>query len=107
MVSMQSPRPSQIPSATLAAGGHAYTIVDLPGPFGADYAPLPVVLRLLLENALRNMQGQERDTDVDALFAWLHTGPSEAELPFQPGRGPITTTPTRPEERHGGKEEVN
>ncbi|MBO1111375.1 aconitate hydratase AcnA [Bordetella petrii] len=93
---MQASRPSQIPSATLAAGGRTYAIVDLPGPFGADYARLPVVLRLLLENALRNMQGQERDKAVDALFAWLATGTSEAEIAFQPGRVLMHDTTSTP-----------
>src|SRR3546814_663292 len=96
MVSMQSPRPSKIPSATLAAGGHAYTIVDLPGPFGADSARLPVVLRRLRENGRPNMQGKERDNAVEALFAWMATGTSEAEIPFRPGRVLMHDTTSTP-----------
>ena len=42
-----------VPLATLHLGEHNYRIVDLPAAAGADYARLPWVLRLLLENVLR------------------------------------------------------
>jgi len=82
--------------ATLSTGGQSYCMVDLPGPFGADYARLPVVLRLLLENALRNMRGAERGNAVRALFDWLATGTSEAEIAFQPGRVLMHDTTSTP-----------
>lgn len=82
--------------ATLTIGPQSYRIVDLPGPFGADYYRLPLVLRLLLENALRNMRGNERDVAVQALFDWLQTGSSEAEIAFQPGRVLMHDTTSTP-----------
>ena len=92
---MKSAHSSASP-ATLTIGSHTYAVVDLPGPFGTDYFRLPVVLRLLLENALRNMQGDERDTAVRALFEWLETGSSEAEIAFQPGRVLMHDTTSTP-----------
>ncbi|WP_144631067.1 aconitate hydratase AcnA [Bordetella genomosp. 13] len=84
------------PCADLAVGPRTYRIVDLPGRHGPDYARLPAVLRLLLENALRNMRGQERDDAVRALFDWLDTGTSEAEMAFQPGRVLMHDTTSTP-----------
>ena len=93
---MESTHISFPPMATLTIGSQPYTIVDLPGPFGADYFELPVVLRLLLENALRDMQGDERDVAVQSLFDWLQTGSSEAEIAFQPGRVLMHDTTSTP-----------
>jgi aconitate hydratase len=45
----------------------------------------PWCFALLLENVLRNTAGAERDAAVAALFDWLGTGRSEAEIAFQPG----------------------
>ncbi|MGV2906170.1 aconitase family protein, partial [Achromobacter sp. AGC25] len=87
---------SRFAPATLSTGEQSYCMVDLPGPFGADYARLPIVLRLLLENALRNMRGAERDNAVRALFDWLATGTSEAEIAFQPGRVLMHDTTSTP-----------
>ena len=87
---------SAIPSTTLSLGHQTYCIVDIPGRFGQDYARLPVVLRLLLENALRNMRGPERDAAVGALFQWLETGTSESEIAFQPGRVLMHDTTSTP-----------
>ncbi|MFY3312805.1 aconitase family protein, partial [Achromobacter ruhlandii] len=76
--------------------GVAYTHIDMAGQYGADFQRLPVVLRLLLENALRNMRGAERDDAVAALFAWLAHGTSEAEIAFQPGRVLMHDTTSTP-----------
>ncbi len=76
--------------------GTRYACLDLPAEFGTDYFRLPVVLRLLLENALRNMQGAERDAAVAALFGWLAHGTSEAEIAFQPGRVLMHDTTSTP-----------
>ncbi|WP_447578570.1 aconitate hydratase AcnA [Achromobacter kerstersii] len=90
-----------LPQTVLTLDGDAfkdarYTFIDLPTLFGADYFRLPVVLRLLLENALRNMQGDERDAAVAALFAWLDHGTSDAEIAFQPGRVLMHDTTSTP-----------
>lgn len=82
--------------ASFTLGGTVYTHLDLPAMFAADYFRLPVVLRLLLENVLRNMQGDERDTAVAALFGWLEHGTSEAEIAFQPGRVLMHDTTSTP-----------
>ena len=76
--------------------GATYSFVDLPALYGADYFRLPVVLRLLLENALRNMQGGERDAAIAALLRWLDHGTSEAEIAFQPGRVLMHDTTSTP-----------
>ena len=66
--------------------GKLYCMSDLLGLFGKELLQLPVVLRLLLENLLRNTSGPEREQAVVAIFAWRKTGSSEAEIAFQPGR---------------------
>jgi aconitate hydratase len=81
---------------TLLFKGAPHSYIDLPAMFGADLFRLPVVLRLLLENVLRNMRGGERDAAVQALLAWLETGTSEAEIAFQPGRVLMHDTTSTP-----------
>ncbi|MBO1013159.1 aconitate hydratase AcnA [Achromobacter sp. SD115] len=82
--------------ARFTLNGARHTCLDLPGMYGAEYFRLPVVLRLLLENALRNMQGTERDAATAALFEWLEHGTSEAEIAFQPGRVLMHDTTSTP-----------
>ena len=77
---------SSFAPATLTHGGSTYLMADLPALSGARHAALPVVLRILLENLVRNTDGAEREEAVRAMFAWLDTGSSEAEIAFQPGR---------------------
>jgi aconitate hydratase len=83
-------------SSPLQIGDETLRIIDLPKRFGQDFFRLPVVLRLLLENALRNMQGAEREAAASALFAWLEHGTSEAEIAFQPGRVLMHDTTSTP-----------
>ncbi|MEF7617001.1 aconitate hydratase AcnA [Aquincola sp. MAHUQ-54] len=80
----------------LVFDGQAARIVDLPALFGERLARLPVVLRLLLENVVRCMRGDERDAAVAALFGWLDSGTSEAEIEFQPGRVLMHDTTSTP-----------
>ncbi|SSW65604.1 aconitate hydratase AcnA [Achromobacter agilis] len=82
--------------ASFTLDGTLYTYLDLPGMYGQAYYRLPVVLRLLLENALRNMQDAERDAAVAALFGWLEHGTSESEVAFQPGRVLMHDTTSTP-----------
>jgi aconitate hydratase len=84
------------PAGRLSVQGATYAIVDLPALFGARLQRLPVVLRLLLENVVRNMQGAERQAAVAAVLAWLDQGSSEAELAFQPGRVLMHDTTSTP-----------
>lgn len=82
--------------ASFTLDGVRYTYLDLAGAYGEAYFRLPVVLRLLLENALRNMADTERDAAAAALFGWLEQGTSEAEIAFQPGRVLMHDTTSTP-----------
>ena len=87
---------TQFKTATLTSSGQSYVFLDLPVQYGSRYTQLPVVLRLLLENASRHMQGKERTQAVQALLDWLETGSSEAEIAFQPGRVLMHDTTSTP-----------
>ncbi|CEJ17648.1 putative aconitate hydratase, n-terminal; protein [Ralstonia solanacearum IPO1609] len=64
--------------------------------FGKTLERLPVVLRLLLENTLRNTEGRERQRAVEGLLRWLETGMSEEEIAFQPARVLMHDTTSTP-----------
>ncbi|MGO4306888.1 aconitate hydratase AcnA [Cupriavidus sp. RAF12] len=78
------------------ADGVTYRYVDLPAMLGSSLAQLPVVLRLLIENVARNMDGEERAEAIAAIVAWLDAGTSEAEIAFQPGRVLMHDTTSTP-----------
>ncbi|MBN3724538.1 aconitate hydratase AcnA [Burkholderia sp. Ac-20379] len=80
----------------LHLGGEPLCYVDLPGRFGAELNTLPVVLRLLLENVMRNTDGDERARAVGAIFAWRERGSSEHEIAFQPNRVLMHDTTSTP-----------
>lgn len=84
------------PNSVLSLGQENFRFVDLPAMFGTRLQQLPVVLRHLLENVQRNTAGNERTDAVDALFAWLDRGTSEAEIAFQPGRVLMHDTTSTP-----------
>jgi aconitate hydratase len=77
---------SSFPPTRLEHAGLSYRLVDLPSLFGGRLRQLPVVLRVLLENVIRNTAGAEQKCAVDAIFEWRERGRSEAEIAFQPGR---------------------
>ncbi len=83
-------------AGVLCVGGADLAFVDLPARFGAVLQRLPVVLRILLENVLRNMHGKERTAAEAALLAWLATGTSQAEIEFQPARVLMHDTTSTP-----------
>ena len=87
---------TEIPVLALRANGIAYQATDLHGIAGTQLAQMPVVLRLLLENAARNMAGSERAAAIAALLAWTQTGSSEAEIAYQPGRVLMHDTTSTP-----------
>jgi aconitate hydratase len=70
---------------TLDVEGKSYRMADIAAVAGDDLTRLPVILRILLENALRNA-GAERDEAVAAIRGWLAHGRSEREIAFQPAR---------------------
>ena len=82
--------------AQLDHAGTSYRLVDLPALFGEPLRRLPVVLRILLENIIRNTGGKEREEAVTAIFGWLEHGTSEAEIAFQPGRVLMHDTTSTP-----------
>ncbi|MFM0203706.1 aconitate hydratase AcnA [Paraburkholderia fungorum] len=86
-----------VPSeATLDVGQSTYRFVDLPLMFGDTLARLPVVLRLLLENVIRNTDGDERRQAVEGILQWLERGTSEVEIAFQPSRVLMHDTTSTP-----------
>ncbi|WP_322981432.1 aconitate hydratase AcnA [Pseudomonas sp. C11] len=84
------------PCEYLSIGNERYRFVDLPAIAGDCLEQLPVVLRLMLENVLRNMAGEERDAAVSAIFDWLGTGTSEDEIAFRPARVLMHDTTSTP-----------
>jgi aconitate hydratase len=88
--------PSTPPTDLLQVGNASYRVINLPALFGASLACFPVVLRLLMENAARNMQGAERDAAIGALLAWLDTRSSQSEIAFQPCRVLMHDTTSTP-----------
>jgi aconitate hydratase len=87
---------TSLPPAYLDHAGQRYRLVDLPALFGPRLLRLPVVLRLLLENILRNSLEDERQAGVDAIFGWLEHSSSEAEIAYQPGRVLMHDTTSTP-----------
>ncbi|WP_347555424.1 aconitate hydratase AcnA [Robbsia sp. KACC 23696] len=84
------------PEARLQSGDLSLRYIDLPSMFGEALMRLPVVLRLLLENVIRNTDGDERRAAVDGIFAWLAQGSSEVEIAFQPNRVLMHDTTSTP-----------
>ncbi|MFM0740197.1 aconitate hydratase AcnA [Paraburkholderia xenovorans] len=82
--------------ARLTVDDVSFRFVDLPGLFGDTLRELPVVLRLLLENVIRNTEGEERQQAVDAILAWTTHATSEAEIAFQPNRVLMHDTTSTP-----------
>ncbi|HTH79950.1 MAG TPA: aconitate hydratase AcnA, partial [Ramlibacter sp.] len=80
----------------LAHAGRVFSFVDLPRAFGEHLAQLPWVLRVMLENIVRNMQGNEREAAIDHVFGWLREGRSMAEIAFQPSRVLMHDTTSTP-----------
>jgi aconitate hydratase len=76
--------------------GQAHAVVNLRAVCGVQFDQLPVVLRLLMENVIRNTQGSEREQSVKDILAWLQTGSSDAEIAFQPGRVLMHDTTSTP-----------
>ncbi|PVE24827.1 aconitate hydratase AcnA [Microvirga sp. KLBC 81] len=72
-------------AATIATDGGRHCIVDLPMAAGESLQRLPHILRIMLENVLRNA-GDDAPRAKDAILNWLSSGRSEEEIPFLPGR---------------------
>ncbi|HWH14192.1 MAG TPA: aconitate hydratase AcnA [Miltoncostaeaceae bacterium] len=71
---------------TLQVDGASYVIHRLDA-LGTDLARLPVTVRVLLENVLRNVgRGFVTEDDVTALRDWRPNSGVAFEVPFMPGR---------------------
>jgi aconitate hydratase len=79
------PHPNSFGSrSTLTVGARSYTIYRLKAVGGAK---LPISLRILLENLLRNEDGAfVKRQDIEALASWDVTSKQEREIAFRPSR---------------------
>jgi aconitate hydratase len=82
------PHPNSFGSrATLTVDGTPYTIFTLGAPVVSRGQRLPVSLRILLENLLRNEDGAfVKAADIEALTQWDVTAGVEREIAFFPSR---------------------
>ncbi|CAH1667594.1 Aconitate hydratase A [Hyphomicrobiales bacterium] len=75
------------PIASFHAASRPFLRVAAAETFGPDFARLPHVFRILVENLLRNAPSPaEREQAMAAMRTWLVHGTSTAEIAFQPGR---------------------
>jgi aconitate hydratase len=72
-------------TADIMVTGRHHRIVDLPAAAGGNLGRLPHILRIMLENVLRNAGGDAPRARA-AILKWLDRGRSEEEIPFLPGR---------------------
>jgi hypothetical protein len=80
----------------LLIGEASFRFIDLPRLFGDKLRRLPVVLRVLLENVIRNTEGAERADAVAGILEWANHGTSKVEIPFQPSRVLMHDTTSTP-----------
>ncbi|WP_414475360.1 aconitate hydratase AcnA [Microvirga sp. M2] len=73
------------PTAHMTSTGRNHRIVDLRAAAGGRLKRLPHILRIMLENVLRNA-GDDSPRAKAAILDWLGSGRSEDEIPFLPGR---------------------
>ena len=71
--------------ADITVAGRRHRIVDLPAAAEGQLERLPYILRIMLENVLRNA-GDDAPRAKAAILNWLAEGRSEDEIPFLPGR---------------------
>ena len=83
-------------AATVTVSQSTFRFVDLRDMFGSTLERLPIVLRLLLENVVRNTEGDERRLAVDGILQWIEHGTSEVEIAFQPSRVLMHDTTSTP-----------
>ena len=75
---------------TVSAGGKTYTAYSIPAAakaLGVDLARLPFSLKVLVENLLRNEDGQTvTKEDVAAFGTWLKTKNEPRDIAYRPAR---------------------
>lgn len=76
--------------STLRVGSNEYSYYSLPvleKKLGVNLKRLPVSLRILLENLLRQEDGRTVTTkDIEALVGWTPKGATDKEISFMPAR---------------------
>lgn len=77
-------------------GDKSFKVVRLDTLCGPNLSRMPIVLRLLLENVVRNMHGEEADSAIGSILSWVETGSSDAEIEFQPSRVLMHDTTSTP-----------
>ncbi|HKL76900.1 MAG TPA: aconitate hydratase, partial [Gammaproteobacteria bacterium] len=71
---------------TLSVGGTDYTFYNL-NRLDGDVSRMPVSLRVLLENLLRNEDGERvRAAEVEPLAKWTPEAAGKSEVGFSPAR---------------------
>ncbi len=75
---------------SLSAGGKTYTAYSIPAAakaLGVDFARLPFSLKVLVENLLRNEDGQTvTKEDIAAFGNWLKTKNEPRDIAYRPAR---------------------
>ncbi len=73
--------------STLRVGDRVYTYYRLDATGAGDLARLPMTIKILLENVVRNAgRGAVREAEAGALINWQPRSGAEAEIPFMPAR---------------------
>lgn len=72
--------------ATLTVHQQSFRYIPLRAQFGTVFDSMPWVMRILMENVLRNADGEETSQAVTAMLGWLESGTSQAEIAFKPCR---------------------
>ena len=78
--------PETVLPGAIEFAGQIYSYCNVATAFGKGFTKLPHVLRLLLENALRNSHARDRAALVAGFQAWLIERRSDMEIPFLPNR---------------------
>ncbi|WP_444633972.1 aconitate hydratase AcnA [Cupriavidus oxalaticus] len=80
----------------LECGGKIFRYVDVNGLLGAQANRLPMVLRILFENAMRHAAPAQRDQLLGDFLGWLHNRSSAASIEFRPLRLLMEDTTSTP-----------
>lgn len=74
-----------VSAGTLSMGGQALRYIDLRTHLAGSLHRFPWLIRILIENVLRNVPGGAAE-NCAPFVDWLKTGNSQAEISFSPGR---------------------
>ncbi len=78
---------TRTPLSAGEARGYFFSLEKLARDLNTDFSRLPRVIRILIENLLRNEDGSHVNREhVEALARWSPKGNSRTEVPFMPAR---------------------